>query len=117
MPTISDCLRLVDCAHQSWRIATNPPDGPPPNIDTSSTPADAPITYFDAGELGCATGLTTEFRRRIQSVELGGLLEVVVHDPSAKVDLPSLARMMGHRVRSTESRDDGAGVLLIERAR
>lgn len=76
-----------------------------------------PVNHFDAGELGCATGLTMEFRRRIQGVEVGEVLEVVVHDPSAKVDLPSLARMMGHRVRSAESRDDGAGILLIERAR
>jgi TusA-related sulfurtransferase len=75
------------------------------------------MTYFDAGEMGCATGLTTEFRRRIQSVDLGHLLEVVVHDASAKVDLPSLARMMGHRVRSSGTRQDGAGVVVVERAR
>ena len=58
--------------------------------------------------MGCADGLAQEFRRRIANVPLGGSLEVVVSDPAAKEDLPSLARLLGQRVTSTEAHDDGA---------
>lgn len=75
------------------------------------------IAHFDAGNMGCGDGLPMEFRRRMQDVALGSLIEVVLHDPSAKEDLPSLARMMGHRIRSVEERDDGSLAVVVERAR
>ena len=72
---------------------------------------------YDAGSMGCGEGLPMEFRRRVHALEVGEMIEIVLRDPSAKEDLPSLARMMGHRIRSMEDRADGALVVLVERAR
>ena len=72
---------------------------------------------FDAGDLSCATGLAAEFRRQIQSIPLGDDLLVTTSDPSAKEDLPPLARMMGHTVRSIEPADNGSLVIDVERGR
>jgi TusA-related sulfurtransferase len=58
-----------------------------------------------------------EFRRRMQAVDLGDIVEFVVFDPSAKEDLPSLARMMGHRILWTEAGEGGATIVSVERAR
>ena len=70
---------------------------------------------FEAGAMGCADGLAQEFRRRIANVPIGGSLEVVVRDPAAKEDLPSLARLLGHRVTSTEAHNDGRLTITVER--
>ena len=75
------------------------------------------VHTFDAGDLSCATGLAEEFRRQIQQVPLGDELFVTTGDPSAKEDLPPLARMMGHTVRSIESSHDGSLVIDVERGR
>jgi TusA-related sulfurtransferase len=72
---------------------------------------------FDAGDLGCADGLATEFRRRIQGIPLGDVLVVTARDPAAKEDLPPLARMMGHEVRSIETPGDGRLQITVERRR
>lgn len=72
---------------------------------------------FDAGDLGCADGLAGEFRRRMQQIRIGDVLVVSTHDPAAKEDLPPLARMMGHVVRSTESPGDGRVLVSVERGR
>jgi tRNA 2-thiouridine synthesizing protein A/cysteine desulfurase len=76
---------------------------------------DGPIEVFEAGAMGCADGLAGEFRRRIANVPIGGSLEVVVRDPAAKEDLPSLARLLGQRVTSTEAHDDGRFTITVER--
>ena len=75
------------------------------------------VHTFDAGDLSCATGLAEEFRRQIQRIPLGDELLVTTGDPSAKEDLPPLARMMGHTVRSIESSRDGSLVIDVERGR
>ena len=72
---------------------------------------------FDAGTMGCADGLAQEFRRRILAIPPGDILEVETTDPAAKEDLPPLARMMGHTVRSTESTGDGRLLITVERGR
>jgi TusA-related sulfurtransferase len=72
---------------------------------------------FDAGTMGCADGLAREFRRRILAIPLGDVIEVETTDPAAKEDLPPLARMMGHTVRSTESTGDGRLLISVERGR
>ena len=74
-----------------------------------------PTRVFDAGEMGCADGLAQEFRRQIAKVSIGGSLEVVVSDPAAKEDLPSLARLLGQRITSTEALDDGRLAITVER--
>jgi TusA-related sulfurtransferase len=75
------------------------------------------VHTFDAGELSCATGLAEEFRSQIQRIPVGDELLVRTGDPSAKEDLPPLARMMGHTVRSIESSPGGSLVIDVERGR
>ena len=72
---------------------------------------------FDAGTLGCADGLAQEFRRRILAVPIGDVLVVETSDPAAKEDLPPLARMMGHTVRSVEPSGHGRLLITVERGR
>jgi len=72
---------------------------------------------FDTGDLGCADGLASEFRRRIGAIPVGDVLVVTARDPAAKEDLPPLARMMGHEVRSIETPDDGRLLMTVERRR
>lgn len=75
----------------------------------------SPAQVFDAGDMGCADGLAQEFRRQIARVSIGGSLEVVVSDPAAKEDLPSVARLLGQRITSTEAHDDGRLTITVER--
>ncbi len=86
-----------------------------------SDPEEAPETIgthqFDAGNLGCADGLAAEFRRRIQAIPIGEVLVVTTRDSAAKEDLPPLARMMGHAVRSVETPGDGRLLVEVERGR
>jgi len=77
--------------------------------------ATRPMQVFEAGAMGCADGLAQEFRRRMAEVPIGGSLEVVVSDPAAKEDLPSLARLLGQKVTSTEAHDDGRLTITVER--
>jgi TusA-related sulfurtransferase len=72
---------------------------------------------FDAASLSCADGLAQEFRRRILAIPLGDVLEVATADPAAKEDLPPLARMMGHTVRTVEPSEDGRLLISVERGR
>jgi TusA-related sulfurtransferase len=75
------------------------------------------IHRFDAGTLGCADGLAQEFRRRIRAIPTGDVLVVQTSDPAAKEDLPPLARMMGHAVRSVEPSENGRLTITVERGR
>jgi len=77
----------------------------------------AQVHVFDAGELGCADGLAGEFRRRMEQIPVGNVLAVSTRDPAAKEDLPPLARMMGHTVRSVEPSEDGRLLITVERGR
>lgn len=72
---------------------------------------------FDAGAMSCADGLAPEFRRRIGAIPVGDVLVVTARDPAAKEDLPPLARLMGHTVRSVEAPGDGRLVITVERGR
>ena len=87
-----------------------------PDVEADMDPA-TQTHRFDAGTMGCADGLAQEFRRRILAIPLGDILEVETTDPAAKEDLPPLARMMGHTVRSTESTGDGRLLIEVERGR
>lgn len=75
------------------------------------------VHQYDAGDLGCADGLAGEFRRQIQHIPVGHVLVVSTRDPAAKEDLPSLARLMGHVVRSIEAPGDGRLLVTVERGR
>jgi TusA-related sulfurtransferase len=75
------------------------------------------VHRFDAGDLGCAEGLAGEFRRHMQQIPTGDVLVVSTSDPAAKEDLPPLARMMGHIVRSIEAPGDGRVLVSVERGR
>jgi len=72
---------------------------------------------FDAGDLGCSSGLPEEFRRQIDGIPIGNILEVVTRDPSAKEDLPSLSRLLGHRVVSVRDSSDGSTVFVVQRGK
>ena len=96
-------IAAIDLLCSGFRsIAVSEPDG---------------VHHFDAGDLGCADGLAGEFRRRMQQVPVGHLLVVSTRDPAAKEDLPPLARMMGHVVRSIEAPGDGRLLVSVERRR
>jgi len=73
------------------------------------------VKHFDAGAMGCADGLAQEFRRQLADVPVGAFLEVVVRDPAAKEDLPSLARLLGQQIRSIDSTADGRQIITVER--
>ncbi len=85
-------------------------------VDATNTPVE-PAYVYDAGDIGCGEGLHMEFRRRVQSVQVGELIEVILRDPSAKEDLPPLVRMMGHRIRAADELGDGRLKLIVERSR
>jgi TusA-related sulfurtransferase len=72
---------------------------------------------FDAGAMGCADGLSQEFKRWVRSIEVGDIMEVVTNDPAAKEDLPSLARLMGNKVMSVQTLEDGRLEITVERGR
>jgi len=73
--------------------------------------------YFDAGDMSCGDGFAAEFRRRMEQIPMGDVLVATVRDPSAKTDVPPLARMMGHDVRSVDERPDGSLVFTVARGR
>lgn len=75
------------------------------------------VHEFDAGSLGCADGLAGEFRKQIGAIPVGDVLIVTARDPAAREDLPPLARLMGHTVRSVESPGDGRLLMTVERGR
>lgn len=75
------------------------------------------VHRYDAGDLGCADGLAADFRRQMQQIPVGHVLVVSTRDPAAKEDLPSLARLMGHVVRSIEAPGDGRLLVSVERGR
>lgn len=70
---------------------------------------------FDAGDLGCGTGLPKAFLNNLRAIPVGAVLRTIVSDPAAREDLPSLARMLGHSVQSIEAAADGRLVITVER--
>jgi TusA-related sulfurtransferase len=72
---------------------------------------------FDAGDLGCGEGLGRQFTTRLGELPVGGVLEVTVSDPSAKADLPPLARLQGHRILSEEPLPEGRLLIRVERCK
>ena len=80
-------------------------------------PSPAGAHAFDAGTMGCSDGLAAEFRRRMGAIPIGDVLVVTARDPAAKEDLPPLARMMGHTVRSIDTWGDGRLTFTMERGR
>lgn len=75
------------------------------------------IHDFDAGDLGCGTGLPRVFADRMKSLAVGDVLRSVVSDSAAREDLPALARMLGHRVQAVEDAPDGRLVITVERVK
>lgn len=72
---------------------------------------------YDAGDLGCATGLPRELRRQLGDVPAGDRLEVVISDPATREDIPALSRLLGHHVISVTTALDGRFVITVEVAR
>lgn len=80
-------------------------------------PAAGTRHVYDAGDLGCASGLPRAFRERLGGVAVGDELEVVTRDPSAREDIPSLARMLGHDVAHVRTLTDGRLAITVTRRR
>lgn len=78
---------------------------------------EASVHRFDAGDMGCGSGLPREFRARIGQIPVGHILEVITRDPSAKEDLPSTARLLGHKVRSIDPGAEGEFIIRVERSK
>ena len=77
----------------------------------------AEVHDFDAGDLGCGTGLPRAFAERMRSIAVGDVLRAPVKDAAAREDLPALARMLGHRGQSVEDAPDGRLVITVERGK
>ncbi len=75
----------------------------------------AQVRQFDAGELGCGSGLPQEFRRQITALPVGAILETTARDPAAKEDLPALARLLGHEVLSVRTSPAGQTTVIVRR--
>ena len=75
------------------------------------------VHHFDAGTLGCGDGLAGEFRSCINRIPVGDSLVVVARDPAAREDLPALARLLGNRVISVDTDDQGLLEMTVERTR
>jgi TusA-related sulfurtransferase len=84
---------------------------------TPSAPAATGRRRFDAGELGCGDGLPSAFREELAALAVGDRLEVLASDPAARADLPSLARLMGHSIETTEDLPDGRVRVVVEKRR
>ena len=113
-------IAAIDLVCSGFRPADGPPGGHADAREASGTreASGATTTHaFDAGAMGCADGLASEFRRRIGAIPMGDALVVTARDPAAKEDLPPLARLMGHTVRSVEAPGDGRLVITVERGR
>jgi TusA-related sulfurtransferase len=70
---------------------------------------------FDAGMMGCADGLSQEFKRQLNAISEGDILVVTARDPIAKEDLPALARLLGHTVHSVEMNERAEIVVTVQR--
>lgn len=77
---------------------------PPPSIRKDHV--------YDAGDLGCGSGLPQEVRRRLQSIPTGDRLVVRANDPAAREDIPALARLLGHTVEDVGGGPDGATIVI-----
>lgn len=73
------------------------------------------IHGFDAGMMGCAEGLSQEWKRQLADIPVGDVLVTTARDPVAKDDLPALARLLGHEVLSVERDGSGAIVVTVRR--
>jgi TusA-related sulfurtransferase len=65
--------------------------------------------------MGCGDGLAQGFRRRLGDVGVGESLTVIVSDPAAKEDLPSLVRMLGQSIASVETQADQRLAITVEK--
>ena len=75
-------------------------------------------TYrYDAGTMSCNEGLDEQFKRAIGSIPVDAVLHVRAHDASARVELPSFARLLGHEVRSVEEPAEGGVLVSVKRRR
>lgn len=71
------------------------------------------LPTFDAGDRDCASGIARDLRRWWDTLAPGSRTAVVVRDPSAKADVPPLARMLGHHIERQFHTDDGALHLIV----
>lgn len=75
------------------------------------------VHRYDAEDLGCAEGLPAEWKKHLEEIPVGHVLETVARDPSARDDLPALARMLGHEVLSSDWGEDASVIVTVKRTK
>ena len=73
----------------------------------------AEVHDFEAGDLGCGTGLPRAFAEHMHSITVGDILRATVKDAAAREDLPALARMLAATIGRI-SLEPGWGVGVCE---
>src|SRR5699024_2093838 len=64
-----------------------------PSVTTSTVHPYPPTDSFNGGDLDCGNGLLLLIRKHIDPLQPGDLLEIVSHDSTVEVDLPSWCRL------------------------
>jgi TusA-related sulfurtransferase len=73
------------------------------------------IHDVDAGNLGCGDGFPSVFRRQMETIGIGECLRLTASDPAAKQDVPSLTRLMGHRLIEITDLPQGRTAFTVQR--
>lgn len=69
---------------------------------------------LDCRDLPCPRPII-ELARALPTVEVGGLLAVVAHDPAARHDVPAWCRMRGQEYVGEDTAEDGAPRYTVRR--
>jgi len=84
-------------------------------LDPDRLSALQPDHVLDGGALDCGSGLVLLIRERMQSVPVGGILEMRSVEPSVRDDLPIWCRMVGHDFLGELGGDGGASRYFVRR--
>lgn len=115
--SLTDYVHRRDCYLRAWREAETmdetkgPPQlGSPRGTDERAEGArvvasgrtdGAPVTDWDAGDLGCGE-LVMQLRMRLKNMPAGGVIRVTATDPAAPEDIPAWCRLTGHTLLTAD---------------
>ncbi|MEM9097561.1 MAG: sulfurtransferase TusA family protein [Pseudomonadota bacterium] len=75
----------------------------------------SPDAILDATGLLCPLPVL-KARKRLQSLEIGQVLEVHADDPAARVDIPHFCAEQGHELLATRDLEEGVIVFRLRKA-
>ncbi|MEM1276205.1 MAG: sulfurtransferase TusA family protein [Pseudomonadota bacterium] len=75
----------------------------------------SPDAILDATGLLCPLPVL-KARKRLQSLEIGQVLEVHADDPAARVDIPHFCAEQGHELLATRNLEEGVIVFRLRKA-